>query len=78
MVFLYIIKVHVNEKFKEKLPVPVPVELILVLTVECFANFLTTKIWFYYNKVVVATVVSYFVNFSGRYNVKTIGFLPLG
>ena len=31
MIFLYIVKIHVNEKFKNKLPVPIPVELIVVV-----------------------------------------------
>lgn len=31
MLFLYIVKVGINEKFKKKLPVPVPVELIVVV-----------------------------------------------
>ena len=31
MIFLYIVKIHINEKFKSKLPVPIPVELIVVV-----------------------------------------------
>ncbi|RNA41964.1 solute carrier family 26 member 10-like [Brachionus plicatilis] len=31
MLFLYVVKVFINEKFKKKLPVPVPVELIVVV-----------------------------------------------
>jgi hypothetical protein len=42
MVFLYIVKVHINERFKQKLPVPIPVELIVVVvgtTVSYFMKF---------------------------------------
>lgn len=31
MIFLYAVKVGINEKFKKKLPVPIPVELIVVV-----------------------------------------------
>ena len=31
MVFLYIVKMHVNERFKKKMPAPIPVELIVVI-----------------------------------------------
>jgi MFS superfamily sulfate permease-like transporter len=30
-IFLYIVKIHINEKYKAKLPVPIPVELIVVV-----------------------------------------------
>jgi MFS superfamily sulfate permease-like transporter len=30
-IFLYLVKIHVNEKYKDKLPVPIPVELIVVV-----------------------------------------------
>ncbi|CAF0955390.1 unnamed protein product [Brachionus calyciflorus] len=31
IIFLYIVKIHINEKYKAKLPVPIPVELIVVV-----------------------------------------------
>jgi MFS superfamily sulfate permease-like transporter len=30
-VLLYLVKVHVNDKFKDKLPVPLPIELFVVI-----------------------------------------------
>lgn len=45
MVFLYIVKVHINEKYKEKLPIPVPVELILVNS-----NDITVISWYSFRK----------------------------
>lgn len=57
IIFIYVSKTYINEKFKDKLPVPVPVELIIV---------------------VVSIVISYFVNFNGRWSVIIVGPLPLG
>ena len=31
MVFLYIVKIHINERFKKKMIAPIPVELIVVV-----------------------------------------------
>jgi solute carrier family 26 protein len=42
ILLLYIVKVHINERFKHKLPVPIPIELIVVAvgtTVSYFMKF---------------------------------------
>ena len=31
MIFLYIVKMHINERFKKKMIAPIPVELIVVI-----------------------------------------------
>ena len=38
-IFLYIIKVFVNEKFKDKIPAPIPVELLLVVIGTAISHF---------------------------------------
>jgi MFS superfamily sulfate permease-like transporter len=39
IIFLYVIKHFINEKFKAKLPVPVPVELLLVIGATITSHF---------------------------------------
>ena len=79
MIFLYIVKIHINERFKQKLPMPIPVELIVVDLISFFLLYNTIILnRFNMLKVVIGTVVSYFVKFNEKYNVKIIGNLPLG
>ena len=44
MVILYIVKVHINQRFKHKLKIPVPIELLVVSKLLDFLYFLSLSL----------------------------------
>ena len=76
---LYLVKTFVNERYKKKLPFPIPVELFVVSArnVSTGSFICQSRAVHSHSQVIVATVVSYYAEFSER-NVKVIGALAKG
>ncbi|XP_060065920.1 sulfate anion transporter 1-like [Ylistrum balloti] len=57
IVVIYLVKVQINQRFKDKLKIPLPIELIVVIA---------------------GTLVSHFLKFKVKYEMKVVGEIPAG